>query len=50
MLLRTLRDAFSPDDADEQIRQLRMFTGLALFNLQHRLQKALLLLWRWRVL
>ncbi len=43
MLLRTLRDAFSPDDADEQIRQLRMFTGLALFNLQHRQQKALLL-------
>lgn len=43
MLLKTLRDAFSPDDADEQIRQLRMFTGLAIFNLQHREQKALLL-------
>jgi len=43
MLLKTLRDAFSPDEADEQIRQLRMFTGLAIFNLQHREQKALLL-------
>ena len=43
MLLKTLRDAFSPDDADAQIRQLRMFTGLAIFNLQHREHKALLL-------
>lgn len=43
MLLQTLRDAFHPDEADEQIRQLRMFTGLAIFNLQHREQKALLL-------
>ena len=42
-LLKTLRDAFSPDEADEQIRQLRMFTGLAIFNLQHREHKALLL-------
>ena len=43
ILLQTLRDAFHPDEADEQIRQLRMFTGLAIFNLQHREQKALLL-------
>ena len=43
ILLQTLRDAFHPDEADEQIRQLRMFTGLAVFNLQHREQKALLL-------
>lgn len=42
-LLQTLRDAFHPDDADEQIRQLRMFTGLAIFNIQHPLHKALLL-------
>ncbi|MDB2649641.1 phage/plasmid primase, P4 family [Porticoccaceae bacterium] len=43
ILLQTLRDAFQPDEADEQIRQLRMFTGLAIFNLQQREQKALLL-------
>lgn len=42
-LLKTLREAFHPDDADEQIRQLRMFTGLAVFNIQHRLDRALLL-------
>ena len=42
-LLQTLRDAFNPDDADEQIRQLRMFTGLAIFNIQHHLDRALLL-------
>jgi len=43
ILLQTLREAFHPDTADEQIRQLRMFTGLAIFNLQHREQRALLL-------
>jgi P4 family phage/plasmid primase-like protien len=42
-LLKTLREAFHPDDADEQIRQLRMFTGLAVFNIQHSLDRALLL-------
>lgn len=43
ILLQTLRDAFNPDDADGQIRQLKMFTGLSLFNLQHPEHKALLL-------
>ena len=42
-LLKTLREAFHPDDADEQIRQLRMFSGLAIFNIQHSLDRALLL-------
>ncbi|MCD9494565.1 phage/plasmid primase, P4 family [Photobacterium carnosum] len=43
LLLQVLHDAFAGNHADEQIRQLRMFLGMALFGLQNKEQRAVLL-------
>jgi P4 family phage/plasmid primase-like protien len=43
LLLSALRRAFGEYHADDQIRQLQMFAGLALFGLQHKVQMAVLL-------
>ncbi|UIP27776.1 phage/plasmid primase, P4 family [Photobacterium sp. TLY01] len=43
MLLQVLREAFEGCHAEEQIRQLRMMIGLALFGLQAKEQRAVLL-------
>ncbi len=43
LLLSILQDAFAGNNPEEQIRQLRMLTGLALFGLQAKEQRAVLL-------
>lgn len=43
LLLKVLGEAFLPDTANDQIRLLRMTTGLAIFGKLHELQRCLLL-------